>query len=128
MSGQRPQSIAAVAEWSATWDEFSLHFQDFLHECQARRLQTMLDQRPRLLAELFPGGKVCDAYLVAIAASLAAQLGAPAPGWAKEPDQYLRKPWFASPGPAMRACLLLESPARFRERNLFVTSKVLSVA
>src|SRR4051812_33745176 len=121
MSGQRPQSIAAVAEWSGTWDDFSFHFQDFLHEFQGRRLATMLDQRPRLLAGLFPGGEICDAYLAATAATLAAQLGEPSPGWTKETDRYLRRPWFASPGEAMRACLLLESPARFRERNLLVT-------
>lgn len=35
---------------------------------------------------------------------------------------------FASPGRHMRALLLVESPAQFRERNRFVTANALSVA
>jgi len=125
---RRPQSLAEVAEWSDGWNEFSYHFADFLHEFQARPGAEMLQSRPRLLAPLFGGGEVCDAYLASTAATLAVRLGVSTPKWAVQPERYLRTPWFASPGAAMRACLLLESPARFRERNLFVTANALSVA
>ena len=81
-----------------------------------------------LLAGLFSGGEVCDAYLAGTAATLAAQMGEPRPEWVDRPSRYRATPWFASPGADMRACLLLESPARFRERNLFVTANALSVA
>jgi hypothetical protein len=43
-------------------------------------------------------------------------------------DVALPTPWFATPGRAMRATLILESPASFRERNLLVTANALSVA
>ena len=36
--------------------------------------------------------------------------------------------WFASPGAALRATLLLESPAAFRERNFFVSENALERA
>ncbi len=125
---RRPGSIAEVAEWSRTAEEFSYNFADFLHEFTARPDGSMLSERPRLLRDLFDTGDVCDAYLAAAAATLAPQAGNRRPPWTEEGDRYLRYPWFASPGPAMRACLLLESPPRFRERNLFVTANALSVA
>jgi hypothetical protein len=128
MTGQRPRTLAEVAEWSSTWNELAYHLADFLHEFQARPAASMLQSCPRLLAPLFSGGEICDAYLAATAATLAARLGGSTPEWAVQPERYLRTPWFASPGAAMRACLLLESPARFRERNLFVTANALSVA
>lgn len=128
MSWKRPGSIAEVAAWSSNLDEVSTNLQDFLHEFAARGTLGMLQDRPRNLAGLFEGGDVCDAYLAATAATLAIQQGHARPPWTDDGDRYLPKPWFASPGSAMRACLLLESPARFRERNLFVTANALFVA
>jgi hypothetical protein len=125
---RRPRSLAEVADWSESWKELSYHLADFLHEFAARPSEAMLVDRPRILAAVFDGGEICDAYLAATAATLAPKIGKSRPAWTEEPDRYLRKPWFASPGSSMRACLLLESPARFRERNLFVTANALSVA
>ncbi len=88
----------------------------------------MVAETPSLLRGLFEQGDIADAYLAATAAALAAQLGEARPEWTEAPERYLRQPWFASPGASMRACLLLESPAAFRERNLFVTANALSVA
>jgi hypothetical protein len=79
-------------------------------------------------AAMLSGEAVCDAYYAATAATLAGRIGERHPAWTRDPERYLTNPWFASPGPSMRACLLLESPARFRERNLFVTANALSVA
>ena len=126
--GRRPRTLAEVAEWSADWNDLSYNLADFLHEFQAMPTVTMLQPCPRLLSEVFEGGKVCDAYLAAVAATLSGQLGEPSPEWVYKPERYLHTPWFATNGAAMRACLLLESPARFRERNLFVTANALSVA
>lgn len=128
MSWRRPQTIAEVAEWSKSWDEFGANLKDFLHEFTARPSPDRLIERPRLLAPLYAGGDVCDAYLAATAATLAMRIGERSPAWTRDEDRYLHEPWFASPGSSMRACLLLESPARFRERNLFVTANCLSVA
>ncbi len=128
MSYHRPKSVAQVAEWSHSVNEFGYHLQDFLHEHAARPDPAMFREHPRLLRGLFAQGDICDAYLAAVAATLAPKLGEPRPVWSEEADRYLDTPWFATPGSAMRACLLLESPARFRERNLFVTANALSVA
>lgn len=125
---RRPSSLAEVAQWSDSENDVSYNLADFLHEFTARPDPSMLETEPRLLAGVFPGGEVCDAYLAATASFLSHRIGASRPLWADAPARYLKKPWFASPGSSMRACLLLESPAAFRERNLFVTANALSVA
>lgn len=60
--------------------------------------------------------------------SLSSRMGLPAPEWSRQPERTLSSPWFANPGRHMRALLLVESPAAFRERNLFVSANALSVA
>ncbi len=126
--GLRPRSLAEVAVRSRSLEAFSYELQDFLHEFAARPSVDMLEESPPLLREVFEQGEIADAYLAATAAALSARLGEPRPEWTEAPERYLRRPWFASPGPSLRACLLLESPAAFRERNLFVTANALSVA
>ena len=87
----------------------------------------MLSAEPaRIVADL-PFG-VADAYLAAVAVSLARTIGAAPPAWAWAPSRKLTRPWFAHPGAALRATLLLESPGPFRERNLFVSANALSRA
>jgi hypothetical protein len=125
---RRPRSLTEVAEWTRNASDFSLHLRDFLHEFAARPSAFLFVEEPELLAERFQLGQVADAYLAAVAASLAESVALPAPGWTRQPRRCCERPWFASPGPAMRACLLLESPGPFRERNLFVSANALSVA
>jgi hypothetical protein len=88
----------------------------------------MLLEEPRRLAPLYEGGDVSDAYLAAAAVSLAREIDASPPAWAWAESRKLRRPWFAWPGPGLRAILLAESPAPFRERNLFVSANALSRA
>jgi len=87
-----------------------------------------LTKPPALMATRFAEGRIADAYLAAMAVELAHSLCQPRPGWAQAPERFCHEPWFATPGRSMRATLLLESPAGFRERNLFVTANALSVA
>jgi len=125
---RRPRTLAEVAEWSGSLPEFGLHMRDFLHHFQRLAALECLAEAPSLLAARFPQGEVADAYLAAVAATLADSLQKPRPRWVWDPSRFLEKPWFASPGPHLRATLLLESPAGFRERNLFVSANALSVA
>jgi hypothetical protein len=88
----------------------------------------MLEDEPALLAGKIDEGDVADAYLAATAVALARLIGGSPPRWAIRLERRLDRPWFASRGSAVRATLLLESPAPFRERNLFVSENVLARA
>ena len=128
MIAPRPGSLAEVAQRSQTERQFSYELADFLHEFERKRDLRMLEAEPELVIGRLTEGAVFDAYLAAVGAALAHRLGQPAPAWTRHPCRFLHEPWFASPGRHMRALLLLESPAAFRERNLFVTANALSVA
>jgi|SRR5688572_23053691 len=125
---KRPDSLREVADWSNDRREFHRHLADFLDQFRAERSSAMLEAEPARLNSRFEGGDVSDAYLAAVAVSLAREIGAVPPAWAWAEDRKLKRPWFASPGPAIRAMLLWESPAPFRERNLFVSENALSRA
>ncbi|MBM3753740.1 MAG: hypothetical protein FJW38_07145 [Acidobacteria bacterium] len=116
----RPQSIAEVARRAGSI-EFELA--DFLHAFTARRDYAMLEEEPPLLEVA-----VDNAYLAATAAYLSQQIGHTPPAWVNGPQRVLKEPWFASNSPHLRAVLLVESPAAFRARNLFVSANALSVA
>jgi hypothetical protein len=125
---RRPDSISEVADWSDDSRSFHFHVADFLDQFRLEKRAEMLNREPRILAGLFEHGEVCDAYLAATAVSLAREIRAIPPSWVWNENRKLRDPWFASPGQAIRAMLLLESPAAFRERNLFVSENALSRA
>lgn len=124
----RPWSLAEVATRSTDAATFHLHVAEFLDEFRRERRLEMVAEEPRRLASVYEGGDVADAYLAAVAVSLAREIQAPPPVWAWDESRSLRRPWFAWPGPALRATLLAESPAPFRERNLFVSANALSRA
>jgi hypothetical protein len=124
----RPQSIAEVASRSDGERTFFYEVMDFMDELRRLRDPEMLKQEPPSLVSSFEGGAVADAYLAAVAVSLARELGVPPPRWAISDARKLTRPWFVHPGSRVRAMLLAESPAAFRERNLFVSANALSRA
>lgn len=124
----RPHSLAEVARRTAEGEAFDFELADFLHEFQLRGDAAMLLEEPALLQEQLPSKALEDAYLAAVAVSLASGARLPVPEWTRDARRVLREPWFASPGRHMRALLLVESPAAFRERNLFVTANAIRVA
>ena len=125
---QRPDSLAEVSRRTADERAFEFELADFLHEFAYHSDEGMLAEVPALLCDHYRKGAVFDAYLAAVAVSLSVRSGWPAPAWTRAPSRVLREPWFANPGRHMRALLLVESPAAFRERNLFVSANALSVA
>jgi hypothetical protein len=124
----RPGSIAEVARRATTQRELAYALPEFLDEFAARPELERLTEEPELLRDRFVVGDVADAYLAAVAVSLARAIRAAPPPWAWQQRRKLRLPWFAHPGAALRATLLRESPAAFRERNLFVSANALSRA
>jgi hypothetical protein len=123
---QRPGTIAEVADHILHGADAGMEIKDFLHEYQAHPSPAMLEQRPVVLRGAAEMGEVMDAYLQALAVYLMAKLYCDPPPWT-HPAIQLPKPWFASPGAAIRNYLLISSPAPFRARNLFIDEDSLSV-
>lgn len=118
----RPQTLAEVAILTSRGESFDFGLRNFLDEFAANPEGVSLAEEPPLL-----GGHL-DAYLAATAEWLCGQHRIPTPAWVRSDSRKLRHPWFALPWAGMRAVLLLESPAAFRSRNLFVSGNALSRA
>lgn len=123
----RPKTLAEVARETIEGESFDRSLANFLDEFYVAPNAPSLAETPTLLApsqgEL---GSVQDAYLAATAEELARQFSLPLPAWVDDEQRKLHRPWFASPLGALRAVLLLESPAGFRSRNLFVSENALT--
>lgn len=125
----RPKTLAEVAALTARGDSFDRCLANFLDEFQAAPRGGALDDPPALLAPVCGElGRIQDAYLAATAEELARRGSFAVPGWTVDETRRLHRPWFASPLAALRAVLLLESPAGFRSRNLFVSANALDRA
>lgn len=61
-----------------------------------------------------------DAYLGALAEHVAAARGLPVPRWAVEPHRFLDHFWWPSRTVGLRARAVVESPAAFRRRGIFI--------
>ena len=125
----RPKTLAEIAELTAKGESFDHCLANFLDEFYFAPNANALEEAPSLLApNLNELGRVRDAYLAATAEELARAHQFPVPQWTADETRKLHHPWFASPLTALRAVLLLESPAAFRARNLFVSENALSRA
>lgn len=125
----RPGTIAEVAQFTVSGESFDLCIASFLDEFYAAPNAARLSTEPNLLAPVLADpGRVQDAYLAAVAEHLAYTHGFPIPSWVGNKNRKLHRPWFASQLAGLRAVLILESPAAFRARNLFVSENALSRA
>ena len=123
-----PRSLCQLAQLATAGHPFSYLLGDFLDGFYHRPVEGALAEEPEVLAGLFADGDVDDAFLAAVAESLAARHGWRVPAWALQEHRYLHQPFFSIKAAAMRATLLLESPPAFRSRNLFVTANALNRA
>lgn len=127
MKNTRPESLAEVAQLALDGDSFDRCLANFLDEFCESPNDEALRPTPVLLAPRFGElGQVQDAYLAAVAEELARKYNLAYPPWAESEDRKLHWPWFASDLASLRAVLILESPAGFRSRNLFVSENALS--
>jgi len=125
----RPKTLAAVAQLAIEGDPFDPCLANFLDEFYSAPNAAALTDRPALLMPQYGElGRIQDAYLAATAEELARVYELPVPEWTGGDERALHRPWFASSLASLRAVLILESPAAFRARNLFVSENALSRA
>lgn len=123
----RPKTLAEVAECTINGDSFDRCLANFLDGFYTLPNASALTNAPSLLASQSDElGRVRDAYLAATAEKLACDNNFPIPAWTAADARKLHRPWFASPLAALRAVLILESPAAFRSRNLFISENALT--
>jgi hypothetical protein len=125
----RPKSLQEVAQLTLQGDSFDYCLANFLDDFYASPTAAALVPEPeRLAPKLGDLGQIQDAYLAATAEQLARDHSLAIPAWVMSEERRLHRPWFASSLAALRAVLLLESPAAFRSRNLFISENALSRA
>lgn len=75
----------------------------------------LLGERPDLT-----GDRRFDAYLAALAEYLAVLHDLSVPPWVHEPERFLDRWWFPTAFRSLHALALVQSPASFRRRGIFV--------
>lgn len=66
-----------------------------------------------------------DAYLAALVEHVSAARGVAAPAWVLEPDRFLDAFWWPVECAAFEAVCLVQSPAAFRRRSIFIGATTL---
>ena len=125
---RRPHTLCEVVGSAGTTEEIGLNLAEFLDHVN---LLVRKKTGPRaLLAGIRvepprTGDAVQDSYLAAVAAHLARKHRLPIPRWTEKKSRRLDRPWFALDDDWAKAGLLRDSPAAFRERNLFTSEDAL---
>lgn len=86
------------------------------------------DAAARLFADSPPPSGSCqfDAALAALTEHLARRDGWTPPAWAFEPHRYAQPWWFVDGLESLRATALVDSPAAFRKRGVFICDGALT--
>lgn len=126
----RPRTARAVAGRAETLEQFGRNVRDWFHELRhvttRDGLRAAVSHRPPRLRGNFPGGQIADAFLAAQVEYLCRHAEIRPPRWTGSPEYVLDDPWFGySDAPAgLRAILIRDAPAEFKNRNLFTTSEI----
>jgi hypothetical protein len=121
-SGRAPRGLLTLADVAArtlAGEDFFFCVREFLAGLPlldvADRVP-LVEERPSDLDD-----DVAQAYLGALAEHVSAAADRAAPGWALEADRFLSRFWFGTDRRGLEAWCLVESPASFRRRGLFIT-------
>lgn len=116
---RRPHSLQEVAQWGASPGEMDVFLREFLDtfytEPEPACRAVMLRDEPPLT-----GSERANAYLAAVAEHLAQRNEIPVPAWVDGDARFLKLPFFPAGLESLKAICLLESPAAFRRRLIFV--------
>lgn len=119
------QSLAHAGARLREGEDLQFAVREFLDEFQllprADLRQRAIDERPALT-----GSAPADAYLGALGEHLAAKQDLVRPSWTTEPERFLDRFWFfLSDVPGFRALAIVQSPAAFRRRGIFIAEGAL---
>lgn len=118
---KRPRRLCDVASHAASGGPIDPALRNFLDsfylEVDETERQKMIEDRPSLL----PNEKA-NAYLAAAAEYLAQKNGLKIPAWTSEKSRFLKSPFFPCDLESLKASMIVESPAAFRRRLIFVGS------
>ena len=120
-SGARPKSLREVVTEGLKHGDTDAFLREFLDEYY---VEPSREARAAMLAPeppLVENDKV-NAYVAAVAEHLAHRDRFPAPGWVEYERRFLRRAYFPCGLESLKATLLMESPAAFRRRMIFVGS------
>lgn len=107
-----------ILEDSKNW---VIYLMDFVDDFRYHR-------NPEAVKDSFPlADERMDAMLAATASQLCSELGIQIPDWLWDVP-HCKEPWFASGMESLRALALVQSPAHFRLRKIFVLENFLSRA
>jgi len=122
--GEAPESAfcASMLMLLDGFDSWKIHLFDFVDAFRADPLPALVRTPP--IAEMEPR---LAALLASTVDALCAEQGSAPPGWSAGVAP-LPRPWFVSGVENLKASALLESPVRFRRRNVFVLANFLSRA
>lgn len=118
-----PETLARVAERVAAGTPLRAAAADFLDDLNFARDAT--DVARRIHAEPASVDPETDAYLGALAEHVAARAGLPTPSWARLPGRFLDHFWWPTSVTGLAARAVVESPAAFRRRGIFVGATTL---
>ena len=118
------QTLAVVSERVRSGEELLFAVREFLDEFN---LLPREDLKARAIsARPMPTGDArADAYLGALAEHLASIQGIERPAWAIDPERFLDRFWFVPETRGFRALAIVESPAAFRRRGVFIAEGAL---
>ena len=97
------------------WLSIRNFLDDFFANINAEIRQQMIWERPE-----FTGDIRFDAYLAALAEYLSYHYKLRVSDWANEKERFLNKWWFPTEFNSLHAIAIVESPASFRRRGIFI--------
>ncbi len=114
-TGQRVAAALSEPDQSSAWAAIRDFLDGFVSAPVEARGELMAE-RPAAVEVRF------DAYLAALAEHLAVHHHIGVPAWAQEPDRFLSQWWFPTRFRSLHAMAMVQSPASFRRRGIFVDS------
>jgi hypothetical protein len=121
---RNPETLANVARRVATGVSSRAAVADFLDDLRWARGAD--DIARRIAAEPSRVDAHTDAYLAALAEHVAYHASIRVPRWTVATDRFLDHFWWPSRTPGLRARAIVESPAAFRRRGIFIGATTLN--